>query len=241
VQTDSRVHFVYPYIPSQWDELKYSIRSIEMNYKGDYDITIMGAMPEWANGDLHICIQQSGHYIQETKRKLYHTFSLFSFHDDIVWMNDDIYLLKETTKDTLSQQLYVQLIEPENIKLNENPWKIQLKNTISCLKENGYTYYNFECHTPSLFNLNKMMQVFQFLDKSLYNDLWGINTAYYNYHGHTDNLIQVSNARIGFYKEKAIPANIDDYQYLNHNDRGLTPELKQYIKDKFPKKSRFER
>jgi hypothetical protein len=156
-------------------------------------------------------------------------------------MNDDIYLLKKTTKDTFRQQLYVQLLEPENIKLNGNSWKIQLKNTISFLKNNGYTYYNFECHTPSLFNLHKMMQVFYFFDKSLYNNLWGINTAYYNYHGYTDNLIHVSNARIGFYKEKSIPDNIDNYQYLNHNDRGLTPELKQYIRNKFPKKSRFER
>jgi hypothetical protein len=241
MQTDSMVHFVYPYINSQWDELKYSIRSIEMNYKGDYDITIMGMIPEWSNEDLRVCSGQNGNYKQETKRKLYYTFNLFSIYEDIVWMNDDIYLLKKTTKDTFRQQLYVQLIEPEDIKLNGNLWKNQLKNIISFLKNNGYTYYNFECHTPSLFNLNKMMQVFQFLDKSLYNDLWGINTAYYNYHGHTDNLIQVSNARIGFYKEKVIPANIDDYQYLNHNDRGLTPELKQYIKDKFPKKSRFER
>lgn len=274
---------------SKWDELKYSLRSLEKNFKQDFEVWIVGDLPEWVKeswkclefevpkvekissvqskcsvagcGLIHIPYQRN-----ESKSSLWNTTRMMQVfieksseclkfgvpkvenEDLFVRMYDDVYLLESIT----SQDLMVNRIvrtEEEVLKITSGSsiWRKQVFSTYAELKEREYPGYMTESHCPELFSAKKMKLILQTFGLPG-NDLL-TSTLYHNIFPYENLIIDKKLERALFYNEENdysyTSVNVDlkcrGKRFLNHNDAGLNDELKRFIEEKFPEKSRWEK
>jgi hypothetical protein len=235
------IKIMYPYVKSRWnEELKYSIRSIEKYFKEPFELWILGELPNWINTHKikHIS-SYNKNFKQVNKCRLFDIAHHLPEDEDIIWMNDDIFLLSDIDTNKLKTQWYLEDLKKAKSRKGNN-WTKKLFITSDFLESINCTTYNFECHIPTIYNIHKLLLTFERFEEL---DVWIMNTAYFNYNNLTDNLKDVNDVKIGRYnskKDDPLPNNIDDFLFLNFDDNGLTEEIKEFIKNKFPEKSRFE-
>ena len=78
------IHIVYPTIKTENDceELRYSLRSLDKNLIGDYDITIIGYKPKWITNVKHIPFCESkDKYVNITNKIIL----ALSIYEEISW------------------------------------------------------------------------------------------------------------------------------------------------------------
>lgn len=235
------IKIIYPYIHSKWnEELKYSLRSIEKYFTEPYELWIMGDVPKWLTGYfIHVPIYNKN-FKQVNICRLFDLSQSLHEQEDFIWMYDDIYLLNKINTNILKTQWVVEDLNNVKNKGTSN-WHKKLFRTSDFLTELGYTTFNFECHTPVVFNVSELLLTFKRF-KEL--ETWQMKTAYFNYNKYIDNLQDVSKVKVGRYmfnKNVPLPININDMLFLNHDDGGLTPEIKKFLHDKFPHKCKYER
>jgi hypothetical protein len=232
------IKIIYPYRFSQWNELKYSIRSIEKHFKNPYQIWIMGDVPSYLNRNKLINIQTyNKNFKQINKCRLFDLSQMLQEDEEFIWMNDDIYLTNDITIDTLRIPRYLENLNGIKNR-GKRAWHIKLWKTADFLSNLGYTIYNFECHIPTLYKVSNLIRTFERFQEL---DVWTMNTAYYNYNKCIDNLELVDKDKLGIYKNNEnISYDLKNYLFLNHNDNGLSLNLKNTIRNTFPKKSNLE-
>lgn len=245
-------NFVYPNIKSRWgQELKFSLRSLEQNFVGDYNVYIIGHLPEYLNpkavtrikyDDLMTPGRKTGTLNYHTKLSI--AVGLF---DDFVYMNDDIFLVQhpqdaETLKKKVRNFTFNEGGAPRWIgsEKTQNIWRRFLMNTYNRLTEAGYkNVYNCDLHIPQYIDSEKIQKVLE-----LFKDIPGrylFHSAYVSMN----------------YKPEEVPICDFKTRYLIGGPRGeLDPRIKivninepairkQRTKDwldkMFPNKSKFER
>jgi hypothetical protein len=245
----------YPYYEreAKWEELRYSLRSVEKHLKLNYKVWIVGDLPGWiAPGSvMHIhhqrCegMKENATYDAITKLLLFLNHPATAFH--FIRMYDDMYLIGD-----------VSLVDVGEIKamydLSGMPdrygtWWEQLRKTLGVLKEQGFSTWNTETHFPELFYKPAMKEVIEHFD-ALNNRLL-TSSLYYNskYPEMTPILFpQMRGIQCygkGDTKFYSSSDNIEEKCqgkiYLNHNNAGLDDKLKAFLMSRFPDKSRFER
>jgi len=221
---------VYPWKATKatWEELRYSIRSVE-NYFADKTcpIIILGteAPPflktppgrfvfhdEWTYSD---CLKRG----TQMARK-------------ILWMNDDILMVKPCGWDDFTTARHVGTI-PKDVAAswsNEpNQWKRGLGKAAILLYEAGTSpVRNFSTHIPYIYEADKAMEIFQTYG------IWEkvpMETLYFNHHA-------TPSEPIGGFKTRTLPAG--DATVLNFSDSKLTEELKAAIEAMLPEPTRYE-
>jgi hypothetical protein len=246
----------YPYLhnESKWNELKYSLRSIDKHLKEDYRVVIVGDCPDWVKNVTHIPHTRN-HHIEETSTfdavsKLILYLNHESSSEYFIRMYDDIYLLQDVTISDIDviRAMYDINGFPADGK---SVWFEQLKRTMLILKKNGLTTWNTETHMPEYFKKNNMLSiidVFKPLENRLLTSTLYFNVLY-SYLG-LEPIIEKRTHGAKFYGDKRewnYPPEADPAEccvgklFLNHNNAGLTDKLKAFIEHKFPEKSRFEK
>ena len=249
------VDIYYPYFAREatWQELRYSLRSIERFFKFDYQVWIVGDLPDWINPESvkHIphtrCegMTENTLYDAITKIMLYmnHPQSAGSF----IRMYDDIYLLKDVTLEQIGQ--YKAMYCWDRVPVRYGTWWEQLQRTLSMVRAKGYPGWNTETHLPELFLKHRMQWIIQsygalenrLLTSSLYWNtfypfsqplMWSKEFAIQFYNSQ-ENEFYTSNAGNIFEKCKG-------KTYLNHNASGLNDDLKDFLQQTFPNPSIFE-
>ncbi len=254
-QIDPITHFVYPYIvprhPAFGWELLYSIRSIYANFEGEFDITIIGEIPDWIDpsasaSDIHCVEFDNNHWgkrvASRTNQKLLLAADMF---DDFVWMNDDIYLINLCNKEDFIIPRYVS----DKLKYTEGPkaekglntFKKLMRYTWFQLQERGKpNNFNYSAHTPMYFLSPLVKELHEEFNITSIGDYTTLTTlAYFNYFGIEGK--PVGNYRIGYWGESDAKIKKES-KILNHDERGFwhNPWIISYLNGKFPKKSPIE-
>ncbi|MCX6266108.1 MAG: hypothetical protein NTW16_01940 [Bacteroidetes bacterium] len=245
----------YPYFEAEstWQELRYSLRSIEKHFKFDFRVVILGDLPAWINpaSILYIPhdrvegIQENTLYDAITKQLLFNAHPDTSLH--FVRMYDDIYILRDVDLITVGQ--FKAMYPFREVPERTGTWWSQLYHTLDVLIAKGYQGWNTETHLPELFNKEKMQWIittYSALEKRLLTSSLYFNTFF---PGAQPQLFSkefaiqfYDNADGPFYdsSEGDLNKKCKGKTYLNHNNAGLTDNLKNFLKTTFPHKSRFE-
>jgi hypothetical protein len=250
------IDIYYPYFQREatWEELRYSLRSIEKNFDFEFRVVIVGDLPSWIDPTqvLYIPheriegITENTLYDAITKQLIFCEHPETSMH--FIRMYDDIYVLKK--QDIIDIGRFTAMYHKNKMPDRQGVWWDQLRNTLDAVMLKGYKGWNTETHLPELFNKEKMRWVitaYGALEKRLL-----LSTLYFN------TFFPFSKPRM-FNKDFAIQFydNIDNEFYtssegyiygkcrnktfLNHNNAGLSYRVQSFLISTFPQKSRFEK
>lgn len=228
------INIVYPLINSGWDELKYSLRSLEQHFKEDFEVTVIGDYePTWINNVSYIKTPRYSTPNADTGSKLRLCTLIF---DNFIWMNDDIYLAKDTT---LAEMKTIYAKEKYSVESHKgaNAWiEIATKSYDAVAKVfPEKTLFNYVTHTPFYFESDKLIQV---------NDILPI------FDGSLDAIICYLNVtgpeRPKKLKDRflfSVPFTAPErgYRYLNHAENALSGQAKEYLQTMFYTPSKFEK
>lgn len=183
--------------------------------------------------------------------------------EDFIWMYDDQYFLKSFDKSFFDSHYALALMtddymeELKTLYPGHGKWWRTLNIAFKLLKSKGFITYNYETHMPRLFNKTKMLYI---LNNCEYDNIpFAPATMYFN--RQTPEIIpellkEVDNTKVQFYAEKKasdpdwaskydtkefIKEQLDRCLILNHDDNGLTKNIKAAISGMFRKKSQFEK
>jgi hypothetical protein len=219
------------------DELLYSIRSVCKYYRGKVDLLVIGDIPRWLTGAGCVSASHFGSPEETTGRNYRLICDMIDHRDDIVIMNDDIYLVNEVTRDTLTAPCVLHdLAEVSVDRRLSSRWGRLLWATYDRCVELGVSTYNYESHSPYLINVGRLQSCADKFD--LFDGRNLLATSYYNYH---KPVASVScSRRFGVYKAGR-PVKLSGYhRWLNHSDGGFTRDLAALIRSMYPDKCKFE-
>lgn len=252
---------VIPYIDNgkEFKELKFALRSIEKNLQlpdTDIRVVIVGNMPDFVNPKKvkHIAIERKP--VSPFPKCYDGNFKINTVildpdtSDDFLVMYDDTYIIKPIDFSDLS--VFLKNKRPKEPRNNSKHTQL-LKKTYDVLDANGKLQANCETHTPRLINKANMIETFKKYYPIKNRLLFA--TLYYNDHFVTDDFKTIAKNnkyKIGFYGTvddwsyaSDLPAaelveKISKYRYMNHDDAGLTDQLKEALEIMFPEKSEYE-
>jgi hypothetical protein len=250
------ISVVYPYLGGKaiWREMIYSLRSLEKHFKEEFQVVIVGDMPDGIDKNKVIYIAHEKNYDLEHPRYMDAQLKLIAalesplVSDEFLCMYDDIYFNKDFDADFFRNTLLAQrkttfktIAEiPGN---GSHEWKRLLLKSMNLLQEHDLQAYNFESHLPRWVNKAILKEVVKKFD--LRNSAYQRWTLYYNYLLSKE-IVNVLYFReheyikAGYYFDESPTDDIIEYWFINHNDAGLSEKLKKALKKLFPNKSRFE-
>lgn len=237
------------------DELKYILRSwdkyfeklgkvflvgekawIEKKYPWLKDVIIVNCNdPHRKNKDANII------------RKIIKVIDTQKLSDPFVRSSDDQYLLQKVDnfKPVYSHDLKDKSVKWWNRRILDSRWKSRLKNTFKTLQRRRLPTYNYDVHFPLQIkhDFKKIIERYYYI-----NSMGGyvVNTLYFNNALRKHTKMKDVRGFIGRpMSEAEIRKEIKDMTYLaylnKNKDQALNAELKKVIKNKFRKKSRFEK
>lgn len=245
----------YPYLESAstWQELRYSLRSLEKNLKAEFRVWIVGDLPTWIRNVNHIPHIRSqvdwNICIYDAVSKMYAFCNHPQTSERFIRMYDDICLIGPV------DEAYVSKIKAmyDWGKVNEcnySVWYQQLNESMKAVIKKGYHGWNHETHFPEVFEKNWMLTVigmYMARERRLLTSTLYYNTIFpdvfpevfdrdrgdgIQFFGKDSQFYHSSN---GYLKSKC-----DGRKYLVYNDEGLNDNLKSFIEWMFPDPSRFE-
>lgn len=237
----------YPLKPnrgSRWgnNELRHSLRSVEMFWKGKYDevVILSDRMPDWIDRD-EVTFVEAPKYVSA----LYAAVNYAGEGGDILWMNDDILFMHDCEwEDLVNPMHYMGKMGPDKAeelsKEAGNMWKRRLGKIMVDLHDRGLPTYKFSTHTPYWYQADKLKVM---LDRYAHLGYKvAIENAYFN--TYFDELGGGKNFKDKFRAEKGnlmIPLETQHtFKFLNLTDGGLKLWMKGFVRGRFPDKSRFE-
>jgi hypothetical protein len=246
------VDVYYPYFQraAKWHELKYSLRSIEKHFKFDFQVWIVGDLPDWIKNVRHIPHDRCHGMPENTTYDAITKLLLFLNNPEakccFIRMYDDMYLLKDVSLDDISVPKYM----PGPIPNLKTTWISQLNRTIDAVKKRGYPGINTETHLPERFDTDMMKEVIS--SYSAIKNRLLTSTLYHNTFFKADELVPINKEMaVQFYDNRDgvikvsnvgdIAGKCENRTYLNHNNGGLNVFIQRFIANKFPCKSSFEK
>lgn len=214
---------VYPYKldAAKWQELRYSLRSVEKFFEDkECPIHIFGTRkPGWLISHPRVKFFDAWTYADALTRGCQSA-------DEVVWMNDDIVLLKPTTWEDIKTPRYTAEVHDEFIsQMNSqgNPWQAGVLRVLSDLKRDGYSGLKiYSTHTPYFYEREKALEIFR---KFGVFEKFPLELAYFN-------VFAESPDKLGGLRTHAVPFN--GAQFLNYNNDRLTQPVKDALKEIFP-------
>ena len=245
----------YPYYEkaSTWQELRYSLRSLERYLKTDFRVWIVGDLPTWIRNVNHIPHKRCEDIMENCTFDAVSKMLLFCRHpqtsEKFIRMYDDILLIGPVDEAYVSKVKAMYDWDQAN-EYNYGLWYEQLHRTMKIVRKHGYHGWNHETHFPEVFEKNWMLPVigkYNALENRLLTSTLYYNTIYpdvfpevfdrdrgdgIQFFGKDSKFYHSSN---GYLKSKC-----NGRKYLVYNDEGLNDNLKSFIEWMFPDPSRFE-
>jgi hypothetical protein len=236
------IDIVIPYRHSYWhpdQELKYCLRSIELNMPWHGTIYIVGKCPDWIQNVIHIPCADTSYSSTNIHNKLMRACEIEALSPDFLYFNDDHFMLKSMPSIYDFLFWYQEKLSDLLQVVGSDPYKRQIWNTIDLLTSRRHSIRNYDIHMPILigkYTYKRMMadvnwSVEQgYCIKSLYCnmlELWGEK--------HSDPLLNRQKSAEGIDKwisEQDICFSIDDI--------ALTNDLKRKFEQLYPNKSKYE-
>lgn len=141
------------------EELKYSLRSLE-NIPHER-VFFVGGCPKWAKDIIHIPTNQTGTKYKNTTYNLKTVCQDERISDDFIFMNDDFFILENTTLEDLNA--YDGTVQSNIDRLNKkggSAYCSGAEDTQKLIKSLGInTPLSYELHIPFIFNKHKFLEM----------------------------------------------------------------------------------
>lgn len=227
---------------SEWEdnELRYCLRSFEINLFDLGQIFIVGHKPSWLTNVMHfeypdtLTRNKDGNLIA----KVITACEQPLLSEKFIRLSDDQLLLKKI----FSEEIHPYFVQ---INLPERPlsrWKQRLRKGIDILASRDLSVYNYESHLPMIIDKNRYPEIMKTFP--YYEEGGGVtvNTPYFNTILTEHTLLPSS---VKFTIERPCTASqilegVKNSMFLGYNDRGLNDDLKAVIANMFPNKSKYE-
>lgn len=216
------------------EELVYSIRSICANLKFR-KLWIVGGCPDCIKPDELLKPAWIG---SDKWQRVHNNFYAVGTNDAItenfVLFNDDFFVMKPTTeiKPVYRCSLYEHIVKIEN-KYNERPNKYTklLRKCARNLESKGKTCLSYELHVPMVINRKKLLEILR-----EYPDGRATRTLYGNHFGIGGE--QMNDVKI----HDSCQIIDENTQFISTDDNSWRrPDIQNYMKNKFNKKSKYEK
>ncbi len=227
---------------SKWrnKELMYSLRSVEKHCSNVGHVFIVGEDPKFVNGISILPYPDKSNYNKEKNifEKLLHACENEYLSDDFLFMNDDHFFLQDIDITTIPYWSNGFLLHAFQRLQAGNTYRISLKNTWLTLNKAQKADFNFDVHTPIIYNKHKLKALQQY-DWTLPYGLV-IKSLYCNHH-------QISPVTIDDLKINAFHSVIEIFEMLKNRsvfsvgDGGLNDALKTLLAEKYPNPSLWEK
>lgn len=218
------------------DELRYSLRSLE-NVPHD-KVYFVGGCPKWATNIFHIPTMQNGTKWQNVPRNLVTVCKDPRISENFIYFNDDFFVLDKVKNPAKELNLYNGTVQRVLDRLNKKhpfptPYMRGMAQTQSLLKELGKSEpLSYELHIPCVFNKDNFVKMFDIegvtkIDVLHYRSLYG---NLYLTGGKDARDVKIwpgsqSNGSAG--------------QFISCSNNGFAC-IKEFLVQKFPKKSHYE-
>ena len=226
-------------------ELRYSLRSLEANYRGLERVWIIGHLPKWTKAITHI--KQGDPYRRNKDANLIAKVVRLGYESTLsekfVMMMDDVIFLQPSWDSDIKPYYNKDMSNMEEKNFAKDKWARRLWRTKEVLKAQGHPQRDYEGHIPYVLEKSKLHT---FLNFDYGNDIgYCIYSLYFNTVDTPEIAhIQDGNVRAGFYGKKpnvdAMIKKMKESRYLNFNDNSFSPEMKKAVEKMFPKKSKYE-
>jgi hypothetical protein len=218
------------------EELKYSIRSVVESFP-DSNIWVVGGKPDWYVGN-YINVEQKESKYKNAVENLKTISTSDQISESFVLMNDDFYIIKKIDKIENFHGGY--LLNKINLyqKLNGNSqYTRKLSGTYKKLKALGFENpLDYELHVPMIMEKEKLKIILELIDQFLWRSIYGNKFEV----GGTE-MQDVKVYTSGPLVLKSYNLNIDSHTYLSSADSSFNNIFNKILKDKFNKKTKFER
>jgi hypothetical protein len=228
---------------SRWqdNELRYSLRSLQL-YLQHYDqVFIVGEFPDWLQNVVHIPHPNARSYVFKEANicdKILKACTDPRVSEDFIFLNDDFFLTADISCIGLPYWHKGPLAVSYEKKKGDS-YGISLKQTIEYLERNHYPVNNFDCHAPIVYNKKKFIDAVAPIDwKKHFSCV--IKSTYCNSQfigGTFLKDVKISKPL----KRKEISDLIVGRSFFSCGDRGLQGDLKDYLNELYPYKSKFEK
>lgn len=220
---------VYPWKADaeKWHELRYSLRSVEKFFEDkDCPIYILGtAKPSWLIEGGRVKYIGAYTYAEALSKGV-------QMAQKVLWMNDDIVLLRDTTWADCEKTLYMKDVSDDFLTravTKGNTWREGVVRLLQMLHDEGIKNQKvFSTHTPYVFHRALAVEI---LEKYGLWEKFPMELAYF--HHHAVNPTQITT-------EKVWGLPFGEAQFLNYADKILTPALKTAIRDLLPEAPQWE-
>ena len=210
---------------ARWEELRYAVRSVEENFAdAGCPIYVLGETPPKD----YFALDDPACRVRYVKSDGYADalFKGLQLAETVLWMNDDICLLKPCGWEDFATALTLGTASRERAKSklsNRNSWRRNHAVLVNQLYLRGFPDpQDFSTHTPYLYRRDPALEVF-----SIYGCFhkMAFETAYFN---HT--AAPCSPAR------GCVTSNPShrSARFLNYSDRYLLPQFKSALMNRFP-------
>ena len=218
------------------EELKYSIRSVIESFP-DSNIWVVGGKPDWYVGN-YINVEQKESKYKNAVENLKTISTSDQISESFVLMNDDFYIIKKINKIENFHGGY--LLNKINLyqKLNGNSqYTRKLSGTYKKLKALGFENpLDYELHVPMIMEKEKLKIILELIDQFLWRSIYGNKFEV----GGTE-MQDVKVYTSGPLVLKSYNLSIDSHTYLSSADSSFNNIFNKILKDKFNKKTKFER
>lgn|GEM_PF-2819308 len=216
------------------DEIRFSMRSIEANYQGEFSFLVIGDKPPWYEGPwIDKPRLAKGRGFRRGLRDVLSKMNMLSGHpavdDQFVWMMDDVFMVNPVTREEIEQPRADGRIKSSRV----NGWRSVKTNTKEWLESNEMQVYDYATHLPHYVEKAKLNEMFKSLDPEEGVFLWEV--AYHNFFGHkplrsTPFLRRVRKAEpLDWYESRAEPA-----RFFNVFSNGWNNEFRNWLLGRFP-------
>ena len=225
---------------SKWgnNEIKYSLRSLEMYGKNIKDVYICGNKPYFVNNKIKWVEAYDIGYASVN-----HWFKVRKFFkntdvDKVLYMMDDIFFTKEFDAENYPYYIRGNLVNAEK---GEPSYSICLSNTKEVLEGMNKPIKNFEVHCPIIYEKNKFLDltdIFNSLRKQ-YQYFVGVRSLYANYYNIDG--IRTDDVKIrskNYHKKDKLMNTLDCFSI---SDEIIKMGMDKILEEKYPNKSRFEK
>lgn len=169
----------------KYEDLKYSLRSLDKYGKGYDRVFIIGGRPDFLDYSkvIHSDYTDNNRFgCINVFKKLIFISKQTDISEDFILFNDDFYLLKEI--DLSNIPYYYKRREIALFYKSNNTYNEMAKRTREFLLKNNKSIYDFKLHYPIIYNKNKLVELMPLFENSLrFSDLGlSIRDLYCNWH-----------------------------------------------------------
>jgi hypothetical protein len=220
------------------DELRYTLRGIEKHLCNAGRVHIIGDYPKFVSNYTYTPFEEKNWYQHLTRniyQKLLTACNIDSVSDPFLYMNDDHFLIRNC--DATSIPFYHQ---GSRWDVGTGNYKVTIRNTLNIYPNAR----NFDVHAPMLIFKDRFIRSMMALNwKADFG--YCIKTAYCEYHNQVDGHNTLKGE---FFSDLKIdrPPTQEDFHYIEGRtvfsvgDRGMGKEMKEYLNQLYPTKSKYE-